>query len=129
MRRHETTFKAIYLDDADYALLGAAFSRHATAFPLEIAVLKFCALTGCRKSEAIGLKWAMIDGHRAALPDAKSGPKSIWLARPARKLLSALPRQSNFVFSERDDPIAVDRLDRIWAKIRCALNRPETAHP
>ncbi|WP_411892547.1 tyrosine-type recombinase/integrase [Yoonia sp. SDW83-1] len=125
MRRHETTFKAMYLDAADYALLGAAFSCLAKTYPLEVALLRFCALTGCRRSEATELKWTLIEGNRAALPDAKSGPKSIWLARPARKILSSLPRQGAYVFSDRNAPIAVGRLNRVWEKIRTELKKPK----
>lgn len=67
----------------------------------------------------------MIDGERAVLPDAKAGPKSLWLARPVRKILSNLPRQSAYVFSDGVRPITSSRIDRVWGKIRTSIGKPK----
>ena len=125
MRRHEMTFKAHYLDAEGYAKLGRAFATHAKTHPEEVAMLRFCALTGCRKAEALGLEWAMIDRNRAALPDAKAGPRSIWLGRPARKLLAGIPQIDKFVFRPADDLVFLRSLARVWDRIRADLNRPK----
>ena len=66
----------------------------------------------------------MIDGKRAALPDAKSGPKSIWLGKATRRLLANCPRQSKFVFGIDDGPLTAATLTPVWADIRERLNMP-----
>ena len=45
------------------------------------------------KSEALGLRWEHVHGDRAVLPDSKSGPRTIWLATPARAVVAAPPRR------------------------------------
>ena len=87
LRRHETSFQASYLTEAQFGHLGAAFKALQKDHPQAINLLRFVTLTGCRKSEALALEWSMIDGKRAALPDAKSGPKSIWLGKATRRLI------------------------------------------
>lgn len=60
----------------------------------------------------------MIDGPRCALPDAKSGPHSIWLGRPAKRVLASFPRSNLYVFGEGKDPMPDHRIDRVWRKFR-----------
>jgi integrase len=65
------------LSDDEYAALGAALRRGEAEgiWPPAIAVTRFLALTGWRKSEALGLRWAEIDLARrtATLADSKTG--------------------------------------------------------
>ena len=90
LRRRQTGFKARYLDDHDFSRLAAALDQAASARPIEVAAIRFLMLTGARQSEALALEWTMIHGSRAALPDSKTGPKTIWLCAPVRRLLAAL---------------------------------------
>ena len=55
LRRRKITFKAIYLTKAEYAHLGAAFRVLENGYSTEVAPLRFIALTGCRKGEALKL--------------------------------------------------------------------------
>ncbi len=65
------------LSDDEYAALGAALRQgEAKGFwPPAIAATRFLALTGWRKSEALGLRWPEIDLARrtATLADSKTG--------------------------------------------------------
>ena len=52
------------------------------------------------------------------LPDSKAGPRTIWLASPARAVLAALPRRGEcpWVFaSPRGKPVS---LDKAWTAVR-----------
>ena len=118
LRRRKTSFKATYLSEGQWARLGAALRRLEETYPREAGCFRFLALTGCRKGEALALRWDMIDGPRCALPDAKSGPRAIWLGRPAKRVLASFPRSNLYVFGEGKDPMPDHRIDRVWRKLR-----------
>jgi len=65
------------LSDDEYAALGAALRQGEAKgiWPPAIAATRLLALTGWRKSEALGLRWAEIDLARrtATLADSKTG--------------------------------------------------------
>lgn len=84
-----------FLSAAELARLGDAL---ATAErdgdnPSAIAALRLLALTGCRKTEILSLRWGYIDWARACLrlPDSKTDAKVVPLGAPALELLRALP--------------------------------------
>lgn len=118
LRRRKTSFKATYLTETQWARLGAALRQLEDTHPREAGCFRFLALTGCRKGETLALRWDMIDGSRCALPDAKSGPRAIWLGRPAKQVLASFPRSNLYVFGEGKDPMPDHRIDRIWRKLR-----------
>lgn len=125
LRRHKSDFEACYLTPDQYREMGEVLRTAAREAPVAVACLRFLALTGCRRAEALGLEWGWIDGARAALPDAKAGPKSLWLGRPVRRLLSSLPRSGLLVFAGPDSgPLAAAELDRIWRAVRDRLGLP-----
>ena len=86
LRRRKTGFVARYLTDAEFAALGRALDGAKADHPVAVAA---------RKSEALRLKWEHVHGDSAVLPDAKGGPRTIWLASPARAVLAALPRRND----------------------------------
>ncbi|MEO1156218.1 MAG: tyrosine-type recombinase/integrase [Pseudomonadota bacterium] len=118
LRRRKSSFKAYRLTSEDYGRLGRAIRGVKTRWPVEAAIFRFLALTGCRKSEARFLQWSMIDGKRAALPDSKTGPRAIWLGSPALKLLAEQPTLSEYVFAKRGKPVSKNQLDKIWHRVR-----------
>ncbi len=118
LRRHKSSFDATYLEESAWGRLGTALNALNADHPREIGCIKFLALTGCRRGEALGLKWEMIDGARVALPDAKSGPRAIWLGRPAKRLLASFPKAQTFVFGEGDDPLRSYDLTKVWYLVR-----------
>ncbi|MCY4284263.1 MAG: tyrosine-type recombinase/integrase [Thiotrichales bacterium] len=94
LRRRTSRFRARYLSADELAALGRALDRVHAAYPTAVAALRFLLYTGARKSEALGLRWAYIHGDRAVLPDSKTGPRTLWLAPPARAVLASLPRRA-----------------------------------
>ncbi|MEO1662581.1 MAG: tyrosine-type recombinase/integrase [Pseudomonadota bacterium] len=124
LRRRKSSFKAQRLTSDDYGRLGEAIRGFETRWPVEAALMRFLALTGCRKSEARFLQWNMIDGKRAALPDSKTGPRAIWLGSPALHLLAEQPTLSDYVFAKRDKPVSNNQLDKVWHKVRETADLP-----
>ena len=118
LRRRKTSFTATYLTEAQWGRLGAALDHEQAQHPREVACIRFLALTGCRRGEALGMRWDMIDGGRCALPDAKSGPRAIWLGRPAKRLLAGLPRCSAYVFGTDEAALPQHQLVAVWKQVR-----------
>jgi integrase len=124
LRRRKNSFKAHQLTPDDYRRLGAALRKSEKSEPVVVALVRFLALTGCRKSEARLLRWEMIDGCRAALPDSKTGPRAIWMGERARTIIAELPRTSPFVFSIGDEAVPEHQLDKNWRAIRSMAGMP-----
>ncbi len=96
-------------------------SRHATG------AIRLLLFTGCRLREILHLRWEDViwDGARLALPDSKSGRKTIFLNAPALAELQALKeiRIGQYVIAGataglKDEKPRAD-LDRAWRRI-CA---------
>ena len=121
LRRHKSGFKAEYLNASGYRKLAIALKDETAAHPVEVAAIRFLILTGCRRGEAEGLMWSMIDKNRAALPDAKSGPRAIWMGRPVIKLLAGLPRTGDYVFADGDIPALRARVTALWNQLRVQI--------
>ena len=71
LRRHQSQFKASYLDAVGWQQLGARLQDAENAHPELVSFIRFLCLTGCRRGEAQSLTWAMIERDRAILPDSK----------------------------------------------------------
>ena len=127
LRRRKTGFTAHYLNDAEFAALGQALEEVEDRFPVAVAAVRFLLYTGARKSEALGLRWEHVHGDRAVLPDSKTGPRTIWLASPARAVLATLTRRQDcpWVFSsDKGRPVSLFQAWRvIRAKARLASLR------
>ena len=124
LRRRKTGFEAHYLSDDEFAALGRALDGAEADHPVAVAALRFLLYTGARKSEALRLKWEHVHGDRAVLPDSKTGPRTIWLASPARAVLAARPRCEDcpWVFAAPGgEPASVDKA---WHAIRAAAGLP-----
>ncbi len=62
----------------------------------------------------------MVHGNRAVLPDSKTGPKTIWLCAPVRRLLAALAEisASPRVFAMPHGQMIRSSLQRCWHDVR-----------
>ena len=98
VRRYRRRGRERFLSDAEIGRLAAALSAHEPEWPLQVAVVRLLLLTGCRKSEVLTLRWSDYREGRLFLRDGKSGPRTVWLSHPARKVLDGIERTSNWVF-------------------------------
>ena len=124
LRRRKSGLEAHYLTDDEFAALGRALDGAEADHPVAVASLHFLLYTGARKSEALQLKWEHVHGDRAVLPDSKTGPRTIWLASPARAVLAAQQWRTNcpWVFaSPCGGPVSVDKA---WNMVRAATGLP-----
>jgi integrase len=96
------------------------------ANPSALAAIRFLALSGCRKGEAIGLKWDHVDFARGVLclPDTKTGARDIPIGLVALDLLRTLPRMAGnaFVFPGKIAGQPLVGLQKCWERIRLATD-------
>ncbi|MEM9961808.1 MAG: site-specific integrase [Pseudomonadota bacterium] len=125
LRRRQTGFKAQRLGRSDWARLGAVLAKREEATPVLVGIVRFIALTGCRRGEAVGLEWDWVQKDRALLPDSKSGPRTLWLGKEVRQLLAALPRTSSpMVFPGRHGGSIDAELTAFWPVTRQVAGLP-----
>ena len=122
LRRHQSQFKASYLDAGGWTRLSAGLRAAAAEQPEFVSFVRFLCLTGCRRGEAQSLTWSMLEAGRAILPDSKTGPKTIWLGKPAQKLLSAMPRKGEHVFADDTGALRVGQIDTFWRGLRSSVD-------
>ncbi len=92
---------ARFLDTDDLARLGRALEACEARWPEAVAAIRLLALTGCRRSEVLNLRWRDIGETSINLPQGKIGPRSVPLGKAARALIGALPgerQRDAFVF-------------------------------
>jgi integrase len=85
-----------------------------------IGALRFLALTGCRRGEALNLQWPWIDKRNgiAKLPDSKTGQKILVLGEAALSLLDTIPRRTDspLVFPSSAGGNIPISIQKIWRK-------------
>src|SRR5215472_14331479 len=119
-----------FLSEAEIARLGEALEAEAeaTGDPYPAAAIRLLLLTGCRRSEILGLRWQWIDFERGMifLPDSKTGAKPVYLNAPALDVLANLPRQPGnpHVVCGHRDGSAYAALHRVWHRVRTAAALP-----
>ena len=82
---------ARFLDMDELARLGRALDAHEPRWPEAVAAIRLLALTGCRRSEVLNLRWRYIGSNALNLADSKNGPRAVPLGETARTLIAALP--------------------------------------
>ena len=83
---------ARFLDADELARLGRALDEHEDRWPEAVAAIRLLALTGCRRSEVLDLRWRNIGEDALNLEDSKTGPRSVPLGKAARGHIAALRR-------------------------------------
>ena len=120
-----------FLSPAELARLGDALAsaEKEGADPFAIAAIRFLALSGCRKSEGLTLRWepdpegtGYIDFNRGCLhlAESKTGSKVVPLGAPALELLASLPRiEGNpHVFPGKISGGHFIGLQKVWNRMR-----------
>ena len=80
-----------FLDTDELARLGSALDAHEARWPQAVAAIRLLALTGCRRSEVLNLRWRDIGVEAIMLADSKTGPRTVPLGEAARTLIDTLP--------------------------------------
>ena len=86
---------ARFLDTDELARLGRALDACAAELPQAVAAIRLLALTGCRRSEVLNLRWRDIGDNAIKLPDSKTGPRAVPLGEATRALIEAQPGPRN----------------------------------
>jgi integrase len=96
VRRFRDGVRQRRLSDDEYKILGQCLyaAEFANMWPAAIQAIKFIALTGWRRSEALGLRWREIDvtNRLAVLGDTKTGRSERVLSQAAVDVLTNTPR-------------------------------------
>ena len=82
---------ARFLDLDELARLGCTLDKHEARWPEAVAAIRLLALTGCRRSEVLNLRWRNIGVEALNLEDSKVGPRAVPLGETARAHIEALP--------------------------------------
>ena len=109
------------LRDAEYRMLGEALVAaeddgvHAPG----IAAIRFMAVTGWRRGEVLGLRWAELDLDRrtANLTATKTGASMRPLAVAAVVVLRQVRTEGNFVFRAKGADQPMGGFPRIWNRV------------
>jgi len=122
IKKHAERRRERYLSSQELARLGVALAdaeRRASEPPAAILAIRLLLLTGCRKSEILGLRWEHVDFERACLrlPDSKTGTKTVPLGAPVLELLAEAERLSPWVCpgGRRGEPLK--NLYKPWGRI------------
>ena len=82
---------ARFLDAEERMRLGRALDTREAEWPEAVAAIRLLALTGCRRSEVLKLRWRDIGADALDLADSRTGPRAVPLGQAARAHLEALP--------------------------------------
>ena len=109
-----------FLSDNEIRRLSAVLSERAQRQPSQVASVRLLLLTGCRKSEILTLRWSDYREGHLFLRDSKTGPRTVWLSRPARTILDRLPQSGRWVFPSplTGGPRRANWLERFWLGVR-----------
>lgn len=113
-----------FLTDEEFIRLGRTLDEVESGKPKSanaVAAIRLLALTGCRKSEILTLRWENVALEEAELrlPDSKTGARVVSLPPQAVALLAALPRTPGnpWVFPGKLGAPVRD-IQNAWAAVR-----------
>lgn len=120
VRRYRRKGRERFLSDDELRTLAGVLSARAGECPGQVAAIRLLLLTGCRKNEILTLQWSDCREGRVFLRDSKTGPRTVWLSRPARSVLDGIHRAGRWVFPSprRAGPRSAIWLDRFWWEVR-----------
>lgn len=126
LSRYRRVPKERYLTPLEYRRLAGALREAEPSHPAEVAIIRLLLYTGARVGEIRDLQWEWVRPPHLALPDSKTGPKTIWLNSQALAILEAVPKVegSPLVFPNRKRNGSV-KLDMWWTKFRRTCSMPD----
>ena len=105
VRRNPRPKPTRFLSAAEIERLHAALDAHRGrgSGRQQADIIRLLLLTGCRKSELVGLRWSEVDEDVLHLRDGKTGPRTVFLNVQARSILARQPRTGGaYVFPSVD---------------------------
>lgn len=111
------------LSEAEYRVLGAMLSEAAETekYAMTVEIIRQIAMTGCRRSEMIGLKWSEVDADASCLrlEDSKEGYSTRPIGLPVVEGLEqrARSRAGTYVFPGQDEDNAFGGFPNHWEQI------------
>ncbi len=125
VQRFKGSKRERFLQPEEFARLGSAIQKAASDGGRNIfavRAIQLLALSGCRRSEVLSLKWTFVDKERSCLhlPTSKTGKKTVPLGAPALACLQSIPKLkgSVWVFPNFDGEGHLRALDWTWYQIR-----------
>ena len=120
IRRYRRKGRERFLSDDELRRLSAVLKKHADDWPLQVAAIRLLLLTGCRKNEILTLRWSDYREGHLFLRDSKTGPRTVWLSRPARDILDRIERTDRWMFpaATGNRPHCASWLHSAWWRIR-----------
>jgi integrase len=123
VKRFRDRKREVRLSPDQYAALGKALAAaEAEGWPkAATAAARFIALTGCRRGEAVNLRWSEVDpaGRCLRLASTKTGASIRPLPAPVAALLATVPRRKGcgFVFAAADGDRPYGALPKAWERL------------
>jgi integrase len=111
------------LTEAEYRILGEILRAAAKdeKYAITIDIIRQIALTGCRRSEIIGLKWSEVDTEASCLrlADSKEGASIRPIGLPVVEFLDARSREKvgSYVFPGYGDDNAFGSFPNRWEQL------------
>ena len=120
IRRYRRKGRTRFLSDEEIRTLCDRLSAHVEAAPGQVAVVRLLLLTGCRKREILTLRWSDYREGHLHLRNSKTGPRTVCLSPPARRLLEGLERTGEWMFpaARGKGPRNNGWLERFWDTVR-----------
>jgi integrase len=114
------------LDREQLARLGAALDQEKPG-SVAVAAFRFCLLTGCRPGEARTARWDTIDlsARLWKLPEAKTGPRAVYLGQEAVDVLAGLERNGPFLFRGITPQAPLTQMHRLWDRLVTRAELPK----
>ncbi len=126
VRRYPEKPRERYLTTGEYDRLARVLADLEGERPhwrVAVEAIRMLALTGCRRNEILGLRWADVDLERGFLnlKDAKSGGRAVFITDAAIEMLERQPREGEYVFPNwkfPGKPLTRDGLGAAWGEAR-----------
>jgi integrase len=124
--RYPERIRGQALDREQLARLGVALSQERPGH-IAAAAFRFCLLTGCRPGETLAARWEAVDlaARIWRLPEAKTGPRAVYLGQAAVDVLTGLDRIGPFVFSGRTPKAPLTQMHRLWERLMSRSEFPK----
>jgi integrase len=123
MWRSQRRVKDRRLTEDEYRLLGNLLEKNSAdeRFQKTVRIIRFLALTGCRRGEAIHLKWEEVDQNSSCirLIDSKEGKSIRAIGLPVVDLLDSqrIEKDDGFVFQGTVEGKPLVGFPKLWKKL------------